>query len=270
MTSDKQEMIRLITGCREIFPGPDGSRQSRHVLVIGAPRSGTTLLATMIGSHSQVGMINEDVTARGLRKVLGRAITGNKLCVPNQIQLEQRSRFGRRWLKKIGIVREAPRSLYSITDYLSLPNLKVIAIVRHGNDSISSMMVRGKSKLKKAVRRWAEAIETIGELKRRDPARLSVVAFEDLVLSPENTLGEICRFLEISFEPQMLQAYLHNRFYPESRLNTEKAYRYERENSELQIEALAPAAVRMYEELVAEQSRRRGPKEFARKAARQN
>lgn len=255
---------------RKMFRGPDGLQQRRHVLVIGAPRSGTTLLATIIGRHSEVGMMNEDITGRGLRKVLGRTITGNKLCIPNQIQLERASRFGWRWLKKLGVVGEAPRSQYSITDYLQLPKLKVVAIIRHGNDSISSMMVRGKSKLKKAVRRWAEAIETIGELKRSYADRLLVVNFEDLVLSPEKTVREICRFLEINFEAQMLDGYLYNAKYPETRFNAEKAYRCVKENRELGVEVLAPAAVRIYENLLSGQRRRRAPKEVARKTVSHN
>jgi len=101
-----------------------------YLLVIGAPRSGTTLLATMIGRHTEVGMLNEDTRGKAFRRVLGKSITGNKLCVPNQIQMKRKSVFALRLFKKLGLMAESPRSEYAIEDYLQLPNLKIIAILR--------------------------------------------------------------------------------------------------------------------------------------------
>jgi hypothetical protein len=31
-----------------------------HLLILGAPRSGTTLLATMVSQHTEIGILNED------------------------------------------------------------------------------------------------------------------------------------------------------------------------------------------------------------------
>lgn len=232
---------------RKLDPLPDRC----HVLLIGAPRSGTTLLASMIARHSEVSMINEDVTGRVLRKLLGRSVTGNKLCVPNQIQLDRKSGFGSRLLKNLGLIREAPRSKYSITDYLELPNLKVIAIMRDGNDSISSMVSRGGSGLKKAARRWGEAIETIWKIKCRHETRILIVTFEDLVSSPENTIQKACRFLDLDFQAQMLDGHKHNPYYPEAELKKDRAHRHKMEKIDLGVERLVPAAFQKYQELSA-------------------
>ena len=102
----------------------------------------------MVGRHGDIGMINEDVTGRGMRTLLGRRLTGNKLCVPNQIRLKRKSFFASRLLKKLGIIAESPRSKYSITEYLDRPNLKVVAIIRDGNDSIASMI--GEKQIKES------------------------------------------------------------------------------------------------------------------------
>ena len=50
----------------KIFRKPNPFPDRPYLLLIGAPRSGTTLLATMIGRHTDVGMLNEDVSGRGI------------------------------------------------------------------------------------------------------------------------------------------------------------------------------------------------------------
>jgi Sulfotransferase family len=233
-----------------IYTKPNPLPKRRHLLLIGAPRSGTTLLATMIGRHTDVGMVNEDVTGRAIRKVLGKQLTGNKLCVPNQIQLRRRDFFAARLLKRLGVIGEAPKSKYCIRDYLELPNLKVIAIIRDGSASISSMMVRGGARLRKAARRWAEAIETIDEINRQYHERVLVVAFEDLLLQPEKTLRKICTFLNVNFQEPMLHGYEDNPSYPGVELDTKKANPKEKTTIDLQLPELMPAAYEKYRALV--------------------
>lgn len=236
----------------QIFRKPNPFPDRPYLLLLGAPRSGTTLLATMIGRHTDVGMLNEDVSGRGIGIILGKQVSGNKLCVPNQIGLIQRRSLGRRVLKKLGFVAEAPNSKYCIRDYLELPNLKVLAIIRDGNDSIASMMSRGKNKLKKAARRWSEAIEIIDELKRQYGDRVLVVAFDDLLLQPGALLERVCKFLGITFQDQMLDGYKHNPYYPEAELKREKARGMTQANTALRLSQLLPLAHEKYQRLLSE------------------
>ncbi|HEX2228509.1 MAG TPA: sulfotransferase, partial [Candidatus Binatia bacterium] len=76
-------------------------KELRHLLILGAPRSGTTLLATMISRHTEIGILNED---RGwaMRRLLGKTVVGNKRCVPNQIELKKRHPLHFRFLKTLG------------------------------------------------------------------------------------------------------------------------------------------------------------------------
>jgi hypothetical protein len=204
----------------------------------------------MIGRHTEVGIVNEDVTGRGVASVLGKQVTGNKLCVPNQICLNRRPFLGQRLLKKIGLVSEAPKSRYCIRDYLELPNLKVLAIIRDGNDSVSSMMRRGETRLRKAARRWAEAIETIYDLKVKEPERVLVVSFDDLVLDPVNTLESVCAFFDLSFEERMLDGPEHNPYYSEAQLIKEKTRGGQTEKIKLFVEKRVPAAYAKYRRLL--------------------
>ena len=234
-----------------IFEKPDPLPYRRHLLLVGPPRSGTTLLTTMIGKHSDVGMANEDVTAKCLRKITGKLVTGNKLCIPNQIQLRNNLTNRVRVLKKIGLAAEAPRSKFAVEDYLELPNLQVLGIIRDGNDSVSSMMVRGESGLKKAARRWGEAIESIYELMHAYPKRVMVIRFEHLVSDPVQTLTRVCQFIGIAYQPQMIESQELNPYYPGSTIDTSKVHRHRQENFALGLEAVIPVACDKYRELVA-------------------
>jgi len=67
--------------------------QETNLLVVGAPRSGTTLLAAMIGRHSEVAMLSEHL-GFAVKDVISKPIAGNKLCIPNHIEIhEKRSRW---------------------------------------------------------------------------------------------------------------------------------------------------------------------------------
>jgi hypothetical protein len=177
----------------------------------------------MIGRHTEVGIVNEDVTGRGVASVLGKQVTGNKLCVPNQICLNRRPFLGQRLLKKIGLVSE---------------------------DSVSSMMRRGETRLRKAARRWAEAIETIYDLKVKEPERVLVVSFDDLVLDPVNTLESVCAFFDLSFEERMLDGPEHNPYYSEAQLIKEKTRGGQTEKIKLFVEKRVPAAYAKYRRLL--------------------
>jgi hypothetical protein len=204
----------------------------------------------MLGRHNDVGVLNEDITGKGLRKIVGKPVTGNKLCVPNQIRLKT-SIFTFRFLKKLGFVAESPRSRFSIEDYLELSNLKIIAIIRDGSDTISSMMERGKNSFNRASKRWNEAIETIHELRTRYPERVMVVTFEDLVLKPEEALAATCRFLGLTFQNQMLEGSRYNPKYPQDKLDEESVHRYKKGGPDFRLEAVQPSTYRKFEELVA-------------------
>jgi hypothetical protein len=111
-------------------------------------------------------------------------------------------------------------------------------------------MVRGKTKFKKAARRWGEAIETIYTITKRFPDRILVVTFESLVLDPRVTILRVCDFLGLAFEDRMLEGHKLNPYYPEARLDPDKVYRHDREQFDFNLERFAPLAFRQHQELV--------------------
>lgn len=224
--------------------------ERRHLLIIGAPRSGTTLLATMISRHTEIGVLNED-NARAMRRLLGKAVVGNKLCIPNQIEMKKRHPLHLQLWKKLGLTREYQKSDFSIEEYLALPNVRLIAIIRDGNDAISSGMRRGHKSFGGAAYRWCRAVEIIHDLKARYPDLVWVVSFESLVLHPRENMERVAAFVNVNYQERMLEGPLYNPRYPESGMNEEKVNRSNKEHIDFRIAERFPAAARRYQELLA-------------------
>src|SRR6185369_4750458 len=110
-----------------------------YLLIVGAPRSGTTLLASMIGMHSDVAMLIED-RFFAIKRLTGKKVLANKLCIPHQMEMSKRSTFVKKRIQKFGFLKNYPTSKYNIEDYLKLEDIKIIGIIRDANDVVSSIM----------------------------------------------------------------------------------------------------------------------------------
>jgi len=253
---------------RQAIPAIDSNLQSRvaisRLLILGAPRSGTTLLATMISRHSEIAVLNED-RSWALRRLLGKTVVGNKLCVPNQIELKKRSLLHFRFIKELGIAKEYQSSEFSIEDYLTLPNIKVIGLIRNGDDVISSVMERSEKKFRVASYRWRRSVEVIHELATRFPKIVLIVCFEDLVVHPKENMERVAVFLNVEYQERMLEGPRYNPWYPEAGMNRAKVNRAEKKKIDFKLAERFPATVRLYQELlnlsetgVHENSERRG------------
>src|SRR5919106_864036 len=220
-----------------------------HLLILGAPRSGTTLLATMISRHTEIAIMNED-KGWGMRQILGKKFVGNKRCVPNQIELKKPSWLHFRFLKTIGLAKEYQSSKFSIEDYLTLPNIRVIAIIRDGNDVVSSVMGRSEKNFPVASYRWCRSIEIIHKLANSYPHIVLVISFENLVLHPKENMERVAAFLNVEYQDRMLEGPQYNPWYPEAGMNHEKADRSKREKIDFKLSDRFPEVCRKYQELL--------------------
>lgn len=57
--------------------------------MVGAPRTGTTLLANVLGAHPRIAMFDEEFHGAA-RFVIGNKIPAVKLCTPSQIQFTKK------------------------------------------------------------------------------------------------------------------------------------------------------------------------------------
>ncbi|MCG8604312.1 sulfotransferase, partial [bacterium] len=178
------------------------SQNRRHLLITGAPRSGTTLLTTMIGRHDEVGLLVEDRRFTFVQ-IASKTVVGNKLCVPGQITFEEEWKAG-----------GSSYSKYPIEKYLQLPNFKMIMIIRHGNRIISSIVKRADKPVDVAVQQWKRSVEIMAALKQRLSEDALVVSYERLLSDAENQMRRVSEFLQIDFQPKMLEGYKYNFVYP--------------------------------------------------------
>jgi hypothetical protein len=225
----------------------------QYLLILGSPRSGTTLLASLIGSHPDVAMLIEDVNFT-IIKLTGKKVAANKLCIPNQIQIYRRAGFSSKIIRKAGlqnIIKIYPNSRFTIIDYLALENSKIIAIIRNGYDVVFSIQKRGEKKFGLSAYRWCKAIETIHYLYNTYTNRVFLLSFENLVNNPEKQLKAITGFLGLSFEKSMLNGYKYNPIYTrEIKIDKAKANQYKEKEVDFNLQERYPAVYSKYIELV--------------------
>lgn len=230
-----------------------------QLLVIGPPRSGTTLLAAMISSHTDAAIMFESRYML-CDRILSKKVVGNKLCIPNQIELTNKNTLRKNIilnkLIKIPFLENQiykyvyPLAYFSIADHLQIDNSRIIAIVRNGNAVISSIMKRGVRVFEDALYRWARAIEVIYTLKIQHSDRIILVSFENLVQYPDKNMKKACAFLGIDYQQQMLDGYKFTPLYTEQKgIDKQKAFRAEKENIDFKLESYSPDILKKYDYL---------------------
>ncbi len=216
-----------------------GIDNMKLVFIGGAQRSGTTMLGSMFGAHSSCICIPEsqftidaykrlankkDVVTMGdiftlVRNHLRFRYWG--LDVGQDIPAEIASYqdlflwLVQRYAEKAGkpaaglCVDHTPLNIKNADILFDLfPRAKMIHLVRDGRAVSASIMPldwgpntidRSASSWKKKIQRGLRVEASYGS------ERVKRVRYEDIVLDPENTIKELCTFLDISFEPAMIQ-----------------------------------------------------------------
>lgn len=210
-------------------------KQRTHLLIVGMPRSGTSLLSSLLGAHSHISIINEDFGRTWLDSI-GKQVVGNKLCVPRQIGWRKKRGVTMKILNRLGLFKLWPKSEYCIRDYLQLPRIKFITIHRENEDIRSSILRRGgitkptlngevekKEITEKEVdytikkgTRFLKKIEKKGDVQR--------IEFEDLLNNTEEVVSGLCEFLGVPYQEDLIgRGTRWNWMYPESKKGIDKS-----------------------------------------------
>jgi hypothetical protein len=87
------------------------------------------------------------------------------------------------------------------------PKAQFIHIVRDGCDVVESYLRSGiYTDLLSAGKRWSNSVRAFRDFSRKHPSSCFVIRYEDLVLSPHDTIQGVCDFLQVEFEDQMLDS----------------------------------------------------------------
>lgn len=183
-----------------------------NLLIVGAPRSGTSLLCALLAQQDGIALVHEDMTLAWRRQV-GHDVIGVKLCIPNQIVLgplrgsQRILLYSRARLYEILRKRVSSRvrkpimpGKMTIRDFQEFENWKIIATVRDPEEVITSIQSRGGQPLKEAFRRYRAATLTIHCVWSEQRDRVDLVDFDCLVRRPVEVIGDICDRLGVIFD----------------------------------------------------------------------
>ena len=213
-----------------------------RIIILGSPRSGTSLLSRMINAHPDIGVPQESHVYNQFFDI--RHLYGPLTERGNQVQLLKdicSLGFVRRWSPApiladatsrisgpgFGAVFDAlmmswavmqgnsgwgektPHHINYIDPLLeSFPNAKIVHIVRDPRDACLSMIRArfGPKNAYAAATAWSGYLEAMRSVRVRYPETDSVsVRYEDLLADPVGTLQRICSVVDIEYADSMMR-----------------------------------------------------------------
>jgi hypothetical protein len=199
-----------------------------YLMFIGHPRSGHSLVGSLLDAHPQVVVAHEldalQFVIAGYRRgqlfslVLehsrhnaetGRKSWGYSYAVPGQWQgrYDRLTVIGdKRGRKSTAWLDENPQLLDRLIDTVQVP-LKVVQVVRNPYDNIATMYKRGQVPLASQVQTYFSLCSTVDDVARQlDGEQFHQVYLEDLVADAKGELASLCAFLDVPAEPEYLEA----------------------------------------------------------------
>lgn len=86
----------------------------------------------------------------------------------------------------------------------SFLNAKFIHIIRDPRDNVVSARNAWNKNLYRAAQRWSNSVVNFKTYSRKNKISLLEIKFEDLLEIPKKTISEICAFLDIDYDDNML------------------------------------------------------------------
>jgi hypothetical protein len=207
--------------------------QERLVFLIGPPRSGSTLLARMLGAHSAVYAPPEPhlvtplahlgyyaavekapydpfITQQAMRELVGRLPRGEQDYL-DALRAYADTLYAR-LLEASGasLLLDKTPAYALVLEFLSrlYPRARYVVLTRHPVAVWSSYVdsfFDGDHQVAHAFNPLLERyVPAIARFLRERPVPLVHVRYEELVRAPEPELGRVCAFLDLAFEPGMV------------------------------------------------------------------
>ena len=189
----------------------------KTLLITGCHRSGTTLLASMIGLHNDIALINEDYYD-SYSRILCKKYIGTKAVIPTILLKKKRSKLyidlRRKISKYISIIKKSHAIClcnYHINDFD-----KVIFIYRDREANIASIILRHGEKRKYAERDVDMANAIKSQLMNYE--NILFVELKELTNNSQYEVKRICDFLELNYDKKMLEGYKYTPIYKNERI----------------------------------------------------
>ena len=170
------------------------------VFVMGCGNSGTTLTAARIGRAKGVYLLGEETSLFQPRTPFSQAYA-----VFDQLLIALK------FYNASMLLEKTPKHIHAVDRILALfPHAKFVVTVRNPLDNCASLYKRFAHKKSKglgyAITRWNRDNLAVLTLLKKHPERVHVVRFEALTENPETTFKGIFEFLELPWQPEILEA----------------------------------------------------------------
>jgi hypothetical protein len=197
----------------------------RPILIVGSPRSGTTLLRSILDAHpnifcpeweSGVFIALDPMLSGDIRKVLEKSpnfpLTRGDLVDWARAAVEDL--FGR-FAAQCGKTRWAEKTpahvLHIPLMHEVFPKAQFLHIIRNGYDVVKSLKNRSWApkwalqRIRWSVRTWVDCVRAGQAAGRELPAgQYRELRYEELIGEPERVVRGVCNFLDEPFAPDML------------------------------------------------------------------
>ena len=218
-----------------------------RIFIVGSPRSGTTLLQSLLAAHPQIASFPEShffeslAPVNPLIKSLGMGFASGQrsnkrfkhfLSIIEREKMEEylpsfplfMSQYAYAFVRVLDeLTEEQGKSLWiektpghlrqiELIEKL-VKEAKFIHIVRNGADSVASLYQvsqkhsqwGGAKNIDECISRWKEDVEITQNYLPKENHKL--VRYEELVANTQEAIADVCTFLNVPFEPVMLQEY---------------------------------------------------------------
>lgn len=189
-----------------------------YVMFIGHPRSGTSLLGSILNAHRNACVANElnalKYLARGYRRLqlywlilkkdeefgrMGRRWTGYDYEVKGQWQGRHQELFvigDKKAALSVDRLGRRPSIMERLRNTVEVP-VRLVHVVRDPFNVISTVHRKRRASLNQAADTYFRRCEVTWELMCADPSSVHTLRLEDLVASPVQELRDLCTFLTL-------------------------------------------------------------------------
>lgn len=226
LTEEVDETARLFD--RRYFQNePSGGEPSDvPIFIVSLPRSGSTLLEQMLGSHPDIEPLGElPHVPPLLRSVMERAMRRGIKSVPQALRTlspAERTGLGREYLRRASLHRKTDTRHFidklphnwsnSLLIHLMLPNARIIDIRRGPVDCCFSNFTHSFSRvhassfaLEDIGRAYVDYVRYMDHFDRAAPGMVHHVRYEELIEEPERVLRGVLDYLGLPWDEACLQ-----------------------------------------------------------------
>ncbi|MEJ2749176.1 MAG: sulfotransferase [Anaerolineae bacterium] len=208
------------------------------IFIAGFERSGTILLFALLASHPRIAMTRRtnlwtyfydqygDLSQpENFERCLSMMMRYKRLVVlkPDAERLREEfwqgeATYGRLFAlleqqvaQRLGKPRWGDKSLnterYAEPIFAAYPGARILHMIRDPRDRYASVLARWKSRrgdVGAGTAMWLSSVSLAETNRKRHPDQYKVIRYETLAAHPEETLREICAFIDEDYAPEML------------------------------------------------------------------